>query len=274
LLVENSIFENCTKSGEPGSCIYTEGTKTNFILSKSLSIGNHLTTKSSGVFIYISLSSKESFNFVFFSSVSDTIQTDQSAWEVYLNKGIIRFISNNVSSNYCSCEPGFCLHSDSQSLEKEIYFSKEYSHVRYCSISDNFASGWNCITFSSNEHSIIQTNLVNNSQMRDDWGGIVRLGSVTSFTKCCFTRNGKLFHITDPGSATIKDCYMQSNYKDLVSGAFTEDGNIKEIDIEGECNYYTFIFGPYDIDKGRCHTCKQKTSLSKNSLFLNMILTN
>jgi hypothetical protein len=131
-----------------------------------------------------------------------------------------------------------------------------------------------CIIFNCNNHSIEDSNIINNSQETANCATLYnRYSSTSMFTKCCFLKNNEygdtdapLFYLPD-GKIIVKDSYIQSCCKISSNGyPFSTINNI----ITNTCQHW-LKFVDCEIRNKEQNTCNTLLK-SKPILILTIVL--
>jgi hypothetical protein len=183
ILIEFSIFFTCCKSNENGSNIMLSDDNANFVISNSVATKSHLLSDSDdelrGLFLYTYINQAQNYNFVVFSSVTDTYQANASKvlhGSTCLFYGQIRVISTNSSYNHCYRYPSFYLQAKDNS-GKDLKYSTEDSFVHQCCMMNNRALIRICMRFSSFVQKCEDCVFLNNTQNNGEYGTIWSSGT-------------------------------------------------------------------------------------------------
>jgi hypothetical protein len=190
-----------------------------------------------GLFLYTSISNVKKYNFVLYSTISDSYQVDTSKGScgtIILYYGQIRIISTNSSNNNCYYYSSFYLEAISNNgYYDQLNYSTEDSYIHYCYVINCYAYYRDCIGFINYIHKCYESNIINNSQKDSDCGTIYNSGSATTtINKCCFFNNndsnygsGKYLFYVNSGTLSVTECYVQSGYQHTtydVNGVYKE----------------------------------------------------
>jgi hypothetical protein len=232
ILFEYDTFKECGRSNDGGS-IYVKNNGENFVIVNSESIKSH-TESSKGLFLYTEINTILKYNFVLYSTISESYYTGSGRWgTIYLGYGQIRIISTNSSNNVCYYMSSCYLVAINNGASSDLKYSMEDSYVHYCYVMNNYANNYICIYFNSYKHTCEECNIINNSQVSSSWGTFECESSSPTITinKCCLINNnaignGIYLFFVNTGTMYVKECTIQSGYKN--NGALTSYSN-KEI---------------------------------------------
>jgi hypothetical protein len=262
ILLESDSFEECYRSSNYGGSVWVNNNNAYFVIVNSKSYKSRISTSSSssyyGAFLYSYINSAKNYNFVLYTTVSDSYQdtSTNNIWgTIYLYRGQIRVISTNNSNNNIYKYSSFWLTAISNSdYSSQLNYSTQDSYLHYCYIMNNYAYYYICIYFNSNKHTCEESNIINNSECYDGCGILANYGSaVTTINQCCFIHNNdygsgtRLFYADSGSTIEVKESTLQ-NTKCGTNGAVTTiSRNNKEGDV---CSDITNV-GPIlddDID--------------------------
>jgi hypothetical protein len=217
ILFEDDTFKECGSSDYGGS-IYVSNSGANFVIVNSESIKSHAT--SHGLFLYTYIENTLQYNFVLYSTISESYYSSGSPQGIFmLYYGQIRIISTNSSNNKCYQSSSFYLWGkDNSALTEYLKYSTVDSYIHYCYVINGNAIGYNCIWFtkSNTKHKCQESNIINNSQ-GSSYGTLVNYYSqeIVIINKCCLIKNsgGYLFYVDESTSTMeVRDCTIQSGY--------------------------------------------------------------
>jgi hypothetical protein len=213
------------------------------VIVNSESIKSHAT--SDGLFLYTCIYNTLKYNFVLYSTISESYYIDTSgspAGTIFLAYGQIRIISSNSSDNYCYRASSFHLVSkDNSDYSSQLKYSTDDCYVHYCYIMNNIAKNL-CILFYGYTHKCEESNIINNSEVKN-YVTIYCLSSATvKIIKCCLINNnanniGCLFFVDDSTSTMeVRECIIQNGYS--VYGAVTTSYSNTEAESQCAKIYY------------------------------------
>jgi hypothetical protein len=179
ILFEDDTFKECGRSGQGGS-IYVSNNEANFVIVNSESIKSHAT--SHGLFLYTYINSALKYNFVLYSTISESYYTNSGNGPLYMYHGQIRVISTNSSNNKCyNYWSSFDLYGkDNSGYSNDLNYSTEDSYVDFCYVCNNYAYILGiCLDFreSNTKHKCEECNIINNSQGSNNYGTVCNEGS-------------------------------------------------------------------------------------------------
>jgi hypothetical protein len=242
ILFEDDTFKECGRSNDGGS-IYVYDNGANFVIVNSESIKSHAT--SWGLFLYTCINTALKYNFVLYSTISESYYSSGSPYgTITLLYGQIRIISTNSSDNVCKYYSSFRLDAyDNSASSSQLNYSSEDSYLHYCYIMNNYANGYDCILFNYYKHTCEDSNIINNYQGTSSWGTLEAGSSspvpTVIINKCCLIKNnannkGPLFYST--GTMEVRECTIQSGYS--ISGSVTTSYSNTVAGIECAKIYY------------------------------------
>ena len=176
MLVELSIFKNCTSESD-GGCVYQSSG--NFVMNKCCGVRCY-TPSNSGQFVYTSLASGRKNN-VLDSSISLSYNGDSGCYSstLDLQYGNIIVKTVNLSKNKCQWNAAFACSPSSNGT----------SSVSFASINENNSTSRTCFFGRpTNGHELVFSNIINN-QCSDSNFGIIYTNNPLCIKNCCILEN-------------------------------------------------------------------------------------
>jgi len=223
LLIEDSIFFNCTTTGS-GGAIYFSTTLGHIALFKicGYRCGGPFDHGQFAI-VYSNISLSTNVNLTSFSYCSYFFSKQYSPLMLQRCSPLVSSINSSYNSLEYHC--GLC-------------FYQSYSKICFSTVFSNFAEKGSCIRIFSGSSHILCTNIVNNSFNGFSFYVIYQESNAfTNITNCNFIDNVPyLFRANN--TMIIRECWIQSNY--IVSGSCSMS-NINQIQTFKLSHLHTFM---------------------------------